>query len=80
MNTVVYKSFIETEQSYTNVCRKCVSNNTSIQKTKKTFTFCALQTLNRRNKMETKHGRTGMLYRLMTAELHTNASPILTVQ
>lgn len=49
---IVVKGFIyETEQPYTNVCRKCMSNNTSIQKK---ITFCALQTLNKMNKMETK--------------------------
>lgn len=48
---MLYKGFIyETEQSYTNVCRKCMSNNPSIQKK---ITFCALQTLNKMNKMET---------------------------
>lgn len=51
INKMLYKGFIsETEQSYTNVCRKCMSNNTSIQKKN---TFCALQTLNKMNKMET---------------------------
>lgn len=54
INKLLYKGFIyETEQPYTNVCRKCMSNNTSIQKKKKN-TFCALQTLNKMNKMETK--------------------------
>lgn len=78
INKMVYKWFIyETEQFYTNVCRKCISNNTCIQKK---FTFCALQTLNKMNKMETKHGRTRMLYRLTTTRLFTNTFSIHTVQ
>lgn len=51
---MVYKAFIyEKEQSYT-VCRKCMSNNTRLQKK----ILCALQPLNKRTRWKPNNTNT----------------------
>lgn len=63
INKLLYKGFIyETEQPYTNVCRKCMSNNTSIQKKKKYILCIANFKQNEQDGNQT----TQIPYRLMT--------------
>lgn len=62
INKLLYKGFIyETEQPYTNVCRKCMSNNTSIQKKK--YILCIA---NFKQNEQDGNQTTQILYRLMT--------------
>lgn len=67
INKMVYTQFIyRTGQSYT-VCRKCISNNTSIQNK---FTFGALQTLK-------KNEQDGTQTQKNTAAIQTNDNKVV---